>query len=60
MTYFLQQGHTYSNEATPPNSVTPYGPSIQAHESMGVKSIQTTITFVQIMQLYSPMISVLS
>ena len=23
MTHFLQQGHTYSNEATPPNSATP-------------------------------------
>ena len=35
MTDFLQQGHTYSNEATPPNSTTHYGSSIQTHESLG-------------------------
>ena len=35
MAHFLQQGHTYSNKATPPNSVTPYKPMIQTHESMG-------------------------
>jgi hypothetical protein len=28
--------------ATPPKSATPYGPSIQTHESMGTKPIQTT------------------
>jgi hypothetical protein len=26
MTYFLQQDHTYSNKATPPNSAIPYVP----------------------------------
>jgi hypothetical protein len=26
---FLQQGHTYSNKATPPNSVTPWAKHIQ-------------------------------
>jgi hypothetical protein len=28
-------GHTSSNNATPPNSVTSYGPNIQTHESNG-------------------------
>ena len=36
------QRHTSSNKAIPPNSATPYGPSIQTHESMGAVSIQTT------------------
>jgi hypothetical protein len=40
--YFLQQSHTYSNKATPPNSTTPSGPSTQTHESMGAKPIQIT------------------
>ena len=35
VTQFLQQGHIYSSNATPPNNVTPYGPCIQTHESMG-------------------------
>ena len=35
MTHFLQQGHTYSNKATPPNSASPYGPNTQTYESMG-------------------------
>jgi hypothetical protein len=29
-------------KATPPNSATPYGPSIQIHESMMAKPVQTT------------------
>ena len=29
MTHFLQQGHTYSNKATPPNSTTPWAKHIQ-------------------------------
>ena len=29
VTHFLQQGHTYSNKATPPNSVTPWAKGIQ-------------------------------
>ena len=33
--YSFQQGRTYANKATPPNNATPYGPSIQTHESMG-------------------------
>ena len=33
----LQQSHTHSNKDTPPNSVTPSGPSIQIHESMRAK-----------------------
>jgi hypothetical protein len=28
VTHFLQQGHTYSNKATPPNSATSHGASI--------------------------------
>ena len=36
------QWHTFSNKATPPNSVTPYSPSIQTHESMGIIPIQIT------------------
>jgi hypothetical protein len=41
--HFLLQGHTYSNKAVaPPNSATPYGRSIQTHESMGIKPSQTT------------------
>ena len=35
VTHFLQQGHAYSNKATPPYSATPFEPSIQTHESMG-------------------------
>ena len=35
VTHILQQGHTYSNKATSPNSATPYGLSMQTHESMG-------------------------
>ena len=42
VTYFLQQGHTYSKKATPLNSATPYWLSIQAHESIG--AIHTQIT----------------
>ena len=37
-----KQDHTYSNKSIPPNSATPYGPSIQTHESMGAKPIQAT------------------
>jgi hypothetical protein len=29
VTYFLQQGHTYSNKAIPPNSATPWGKRFQ-------------------------------
>ena len=43
MTHFLPQ-HTYINKATPPNSATFHGPSIQTHESIGTKPIQTTTT----------------
>ena len=42
VTHFLQQGHTYSNKATPPNCATPYMPSIQTHESVGAISSLTT------------------
>jgi hypothetical protein len=35
VTHFLEQGHTHSNKATPPNGATPYLPSFQTHESMG-------------------------
>jgi hypothetical protein len=35
LTHFLQQNHTYSIKATPSNSVSPYGSSIQTHESEG-------------------------
>ena len=28
VTHFLQQGHTYSNKAIPPNSAIPHGQSI--------------------------------
>ena len=33
VTHFLQQGHTYFNKATPPNSATPFGimGSVQLH-----------------------------
>lgn len=40
--HFLQQGHTYSIMTTPPNSVIPYEPSLQTHESTGTIYIQTT------------------
>ena len=36
--HFLQQGHTYFNKATPPNSAPLYGP-------MGANYIQTTTHF---------------
>jgi hypothetical protein len=39
--YFLQQGRTYSNKTTPPNSATPYGPSIQTHKFMEAIPIHT-------------------
>jgi hypothetical protein len=42
VSHFLQQGHSYSNKATPPNSATLYEPSIQIHESMRAIAIQTT------------------
>jgi hypothetical protein len=38
MTYLLQQGHTYSNKAMPPNSAIPHGPNIQ---NTGVYEVQT-------------------
>ena len=34
VTDFFQQGHAYSNKATPPNSVTPYGQAFK-HVSLG-------------------------
>ena len=34
VTHFLQQGHTYLNEVTPPNSATPY-------EIVGVNYLQS-------------------
>jgi hypothetical protein len=42
VTHVFHQGYIYSNKVTPPNSATPCGPSIQTHESMGAKLIQTT------------------
>lgn len=42
--HFLPKGHTYFNNATLPNSATPYGPSIQTHESLKTIPTQTTIT----------------
>ena len=42
VTHFLQQGHTYSNEAIT-NSVTPWRQSIQTCEPMGVIFSQTII-----------------
>lgn len=43
MIHFLQQSHTHSNEATPPNGATPNEPSIQTHGSVGAVPIHTTI-----------------
>jgi hypothetical protein len=43
MTHFLQQNHAYPNKATAFNNATPYGPSLQTHESMWAFPIQTTI-----------------
>ena len=40
-THFLQQTHAYSNKANS-NSTTHHGPTIQTHESMGPKPVQTT------------------
>ena len=45
VTHFFQQGHTYSNKAIPPNSATPYGPSIQIHESMGLYHFEQPLSF---------------
>ena len=39
--YFLQQGHTYSNKATPPNNAIPYGQAFKTNESTGAIPIQT-------------------
>ena len=50
MTHFFQQGCSYFNKATPPNSDTPYGPSIQTYESMGAKRIQTTTVTIVVME----------
>jgi len=38
VTHFLQQVHIYSNKATPPNSATPWWPSIQIYEAYGSHS----------------------
>jgi hypothetical protein len=35
VTHFIQQGHTYSNIATPPNSAISYEPSIHTQECLG-------------------------
>jgi len=43
----LQQGHTNSNKATPPNSATPYGPSIYTHEGLGAIPTQN-ITYMSL------------
>ena len=43
VTYFLWQGHTYSNKATPPNSATPWA-----------KHIQTTTTTIHYTYLLDP------
>ena len=41
VTYFFQQGHTYSNNSMPPNSATPYG---QDFKHMGtIQTITHTI-----------------
>jgi hypothetical protein len=40
--HLIQQSHAYTNKNTPPNSVTPYGPNIQAHESTRATLIQIT------------------
>jgi hypothetical protein len=40
------QGHTSFNKAIPPNSATPYQPSIQTHESMGAIHSQTKIQYI--------------
>jgi hypothetical protein len=42
VTHFFQQDHTYSNKVISPNSATAHEPSIQVHESMENKPIQTT------------------
>ena len=42
VTHLFQQGYTYSQKATPPNSATPYLPRIETHESMGAVPVQTT------------------
>jgi hypothetical protein len=52
-THLFQQGHTSSNKAILPNSATPCGPGIHAHESVEAKPVQTT-TFLlepQVVQL---------
>jgi hypothetical protein len=46
MMHFLQQGHTYSNKATPPNSVIPYGQAfkyISLWETYLLKSLQSPL-----------------
>ena len=40
--HLLQQGHTYFNKATPPNSANPYGLNIQTYQTMGATPSQTT------------------
>ena len=54
VTHFLQQGHTHSSKATPPNSAAPYRPSIQTHESIGAIPIQTTTFGNLVNSLISP------
>ena len=55
VTHFLQQGHTYYDEATPPNSANPYEASIQTHESIGAIPIQTiALTFRSPTIVFSP------
>ena len=46
------QGHTYFNEAIPPNGIIPSGSRIQTQESVRAKSIQTAIVDVPISPLW--------
>jgi hypothetical protein len=45
VTHLFQLGNAYSDNAMPPNSTTPYGPSIQTQESMEAISIQIITTY---------------
>jgi hypothetical protein len=61
MAHFLQQGHTYSNKATPPNSATPW-PSIfkpPQEEYQNMKICVESSQKLKLKPLYDPDISLL-
>ena len=57
VTDFLQQGQTHFNKDIRPSIVTPCEPSIQPHECMAAKPIQTTAKAVHQMYNYNSILN---